>query len=626
MNRLTSNRLRPILLYTLLLVTAYRLAYDGDVNGNLDFFHEGDRLAHVGAILDGKLPFRDVYVQQGLGENVLKPLLACKLFGKSVEALRRLGENSYIYRGYLPPLGLLATLLAAIALVRRPIIVVAVALALLLAFYEISDRHVLGFLSVACCGAFIARRRLRWLLLAGVTASLAAIYSLEVGVYAAAAAIAWLLLDSGSRCVGVLLADRQTAQQAIQQTIQQATRPVPRQGARRVTRLAVRQAGRRLAAYGIGMAIGLAPLLVWCAANGILGDLAHNVYIQLFMRREILPTGYPTPDWQPQMPVASNLLVGAMFVAIFYGMPAVCLVALAIALCRGRPRRAALRSRVILTSLLALAFWASVVGRPDLWHVAYAVGAFFLFSAVCVESLDGLVRRPKLRIGMLGFQAAAVLSLLTLGEGGALARTFLHTESSLLPEYLRRGGKPFAEVRGPRIGCIAMEPDQAAFMQAVVSYIQQHTKPDDTILDLSNNGLLYFLCERRSPTRFHLLSHVGYSSLCREMVAEVLSHDRLPRYVIQVAGGPFPQEDLQSLLDRWYEPETRIGRLELLRCKQAAPVAATRPSGARCVAPCKQSGPIDAIRTSNVYADSRFDGWSVVAISVQAGFDPGSPD
>jgi len=578
MNRQTSNRLRPILLYTLLLVAAYRLAYDGDVNGNLDFYHEGERLAHIGAILDGRLPFRDVYIQQGLGENVLKPLLACKLFGKSVEALRRLGENSYIYRGYLPPLGLLATLLAAIALIRRPIVVAAVALALLLAFYEISDRHVLGFLSVACCGAFIAGRKLRWLLLAGIAASLAAIYSLEVGVYAAAAAIAWLLLDSGSRCVGVLLAARQAAQQAARRGAGQAARPAPRQGARQATRLAVRQAGWRLAAYGTGIAIGLAPLIVWCAANGILGDLAHNVYIQLFMRREIFPTGYPTPDWQPQMPVASNLLVGAMFIAIFYGMPAVCLVALAIALYRDQPRGAALRSRIILTSLLALVFWASVLGRPDLWHVAYAVGAFVVFSAVCVESLGRLARRPKLRTGMLGLQAAAVLSLIFLGEGGALARTFLHTESSLLPEYLRRSGKQFVEVRGPRIGCIAMEPDQAAFTQTVVSYIQQHTKPDDAILDLSNNGLLYFLCERRSPTRFHLLSHVGYSSLCREMVAEVLSYDRLPRYVIQVEGGQFPQEDLKEMLERFYEPETRIGHLELLRCKQTTPGVATAPS------------------------------------------------
>ena len=96
-------RLVPI--HVALIVVAYLVAYNGDVNGNLDFYHEGDRLAPVDAVLDGKLPFRDVYVQQGLGENIIKPILACELFGKSVESLRRLGENSYIYRGYLPPLG-----------------------------------------------------------------------------------------------------------------------------------------------------------------------------------------------------------------------------------------------------------------------------------------------------------------------------------------------------------------------------------------------------------------------------------------------------------------------------------------------------------------------------------------
>ncbi|HVP12744.1 MAG TPA: hypothetical protein VMV94_16335, partial [Phycisphaerae bacterium] len=241
---------KPVI-YLALLAAAYALSYDGDVDGNLDFFHEGERLAHIDAIFDGKLPFRDVFVQHGLGENVIKPVVACRLFGESVESLRRLGENSYIYRGYLPPLGLLATMLAATAILRHPGIVAGTGLVLLTCLYEISDRQIFGFLSVACLGMFIFSRRTWWLAAAGILCALAALYSLEVGTYVAAAGLAWIALDSR-----------------------------PGMGGSSASEL-----GRRGASFAGGLLIGFAPFLAWCLGHGILHDFGHNVYIQVFMRR-----------------------------------------------------------------------------------------------------------------------------------------------------------------------------------------------------------------------------------------------------------------------------------------------------------------------------------------------------
>lgn len=525
---------RP-LIYLLILLAIYRLAYDGNVDGNFDYIHEGDRLAHIDAVMEGKLPFRDVYVQQGLGENILKPLLACKLFGKSVESLRRLGQNSYIYRGYLPPLGLLATLIAAATLIRRSALFVAVCVALPACFYEISDRHIFGFLAVACLGVFITRRRPVWLLSAGVMTSLAGLYSLEVGVYLAAAGVGWAVVDS-------LL--RFQTQRGLAVSILS-----------------------RCAWFLGGAAIGLAPFLVWCVLAGVLRDFARNVYIQLLLRPRIFPAEYPGLPWNEQASVAGNLLVAAMFVLIYYGIPLMyAATLLGLVIRRGRWAGRWRRSRLILTSLLGLAFWGTVVGRPDLWHVAYAFGPVVIFIGVWLDVLPKITPSRAARALAYSFSAAIIAASVLLGQGGVWGRLLWGQESALLPEDLKRDGKRLVICQGPRIGSLALEPQHANFAAEIISYIKEHTTPDEMILDLSDHALLYFLCERRSPTRFHLLSHVGNSPLLGELVKEVLARDRLPRYVVRLASDQHLPGGLDDLVRRYYVPEARIGYLALLRC------------------------------------------------------------
>lgn len=524
------------LLCLLVLIAVYRVAYDGSVDGNFDYIHEGDRLAHMGAILDGKLPFRDVYVQQGLGENIIKPLLAFKFFGESVESLRRLGQNSYIYRGYLPPLGLLATLIAAATLIRRRGLAIAVCVVLPGCLHEISDRHIFGLLAVACLGLYITKRKPRWLAAGGVLTSLAGLYSLEVGLYVAATGIAWAAIDSLLRF--------------------------------RSPRRFLGSVIRRWAWFAGGMVVGLTPFLIWCVWVGVLRDFIHNVYIQLVLRPLVFPTEYPSPTWNGQAGVLGNLLVGAMFALIYYGIPLMYLATLAaLALRRGKWAGRVGRSRLILTSLLGLAFWGTVVGRPDLWHVAYAFGPVVVFLAVWMEVLPGTASSRAARGVVCVFSAAVIAASVFLGQGGSWGRFVWGQESTLLPEDLKRGGKQLVLCRGPRIGSVGMEPQQAAFAAEMVSYIQKHTTPDETILDLSNHALLYFLCERKSPTRFHLLAHVGDSPLVEEMTKEVLAGERLPRYVLRLASDRRLPAPLEDLVHRYYEPEARIGFLELLRCR-----------------------------------------------------------
>src|SRR5438105_12587776 len=103
---------RRLIVVAATVVLAAAIAYNGDIDGNLDTYHEGERLAYIDALQAGKLPFRDIFVEHGLGEDIVKPMLAYTLLGDSVESLRRVGQNAYVYRGVLPPLGVVALVLA----------------------------------------------------------------------------------------------------------------------------------------------------------------------------------------------------------------------------------------------------------------------------------------------------------------------------------------------------------------------------------------------------------------------------------------------------------------------------------------------------------------------------------
>jgi hypothetical protein len=528
----------PALWLLLLIAAATLLAYNGDTDGPLDLYHEGERLAHYDALRGGELPFRDIYVPHGLGEDIIKPLMACRLFGESVESLRRLGQNSYVYRGWLPPLGMAATILAGAVLLRRRTPVALLALMLLTCLYEISDRQILGFLAVAALAGFLQSRRRAWLFGAGVFIGLAGLYSLEVGLYVAVAAGVWIALDAGCR------------------------------GASGESRC------RQVCAAGLAMIGGLAavllPFLAWCVWHGIVGDMLRNVHMQLFLRGELYPSFYPGLDWRAAEPLFSNLRVAGGTALVFYVIPALYACGLMVGLlCRRLGAR--IRSSLMLTGLLGATFWATVLGRPDLWHLAYATGAFFLFAATWFAAVPRLTASTSLRVALLAAPVLALLSLADFGEFGAVGRRVTGRESRMLPAHLRSDDKHLVSVPSiPRLGGVRVDVDQAVYLDAIVSHLRSHTSPTDTILDLSDQGLLLFLCGRRSPTRFHFISYCGTPALRQALLADILNGPAPPRYVLRYASDGRSSDALGRFVAEHYILEARIGYTELLRHTAAA--------------------------------------------------------
>ncbi|MFQ5411238.1 MAG: hypothetical protein ACE5EC_03035 [Phycisphaerae bacterium] len=602
-----STHIARLTLYAFLILTPTLLAYDGNLDGNLDLYHEGERLAAIDALRDGALPFRDIYIPHGLGEDILKPLLACRLFGDSVESLRRLGQNSYFYRGLLPPLGLAAILLAGAVLLRRPGLLALLAAMLLAGLYEVTDRHILGFLAWAALAQYLHTRRLRWLYLAGLGIGGATLYSLEVGLYMGAAASVWLILDAW------LISDPTSTQSP----------------------------GLPLAAGLLSAALVtiLLPFLIWCGWHGIVSDLFQNVQMQLFERKELYPAPYPVPDWHSAESLMNNLRVCGGLLLMFYAIPGLILAGVGIAIRNAIvKKRSSIDSKdppgerlplpygrgsdsaLLLTSLVAACFWATVIGRPDLWHLAFATGPFFLFAAIFLAYLfrktpgsnDTEARNARHaassqsrsarkgrrksrrasasrrsdtpppcpgpsrlfrcgRIAVVALTLLAIASLVDFGQGGILSRRLFDHENRFLPEYLQTKGRKLVKTSIPRLGHIRLRPDQASYLEPLVAYIREHTSDTDTILDLSDQGLLYFLCQRRSPSRYHFVNYCGTPELRRILVDEVRGRGGLPRYVIRYQTDQPTPDALGEFVTRNYQPEIRIGPALLLVRSGTAP-------------------------------------------------------
>lgn len=510
-----------------LLLAAFAATYNGRVDGPLDMYHEGERLAHMDTLLAGGLPYRDVYVPHGLGEDVLKPLAARKLFGDSVASLRRLGQNNYVYRGLLPPLGALSIVLAAWVITRSGIAAGIACALVALGLYEVSERHVFGMLSVASLAMFMHVRRDRWLVVAGLLAALAGLYSLEVGLYALAIGSAWIPLNAW---------------------IQSSSR---------------RTVLRNLLAFAAGFLIGAAPFFAWAAWHGIIPNFWANVAMQLFQRKELYPVGYPTPSWMSDQPILDNLKVAGGTLLLFYVIPISYVAATVVAVSRrGEPDA---RSRVLLAALTGAAFWITVLGRADLWHAAFACAGFFVFVATMATSLKGLIAGRFMRCAALAFGIATVVANLWIGQWGAIGRNWIRFESAFFPLHLRSDDRPMRPTTIPRLAGMAIPVDQADYLETVVNYLQSHTSPDETILDLSDQGLLFYLCERGCPTRFAFVNYCGTAALRAEMVGEITKRKALPAYLIRYTTDVSTPDALGDFVDRHYRLDAQVGPTVLMQ-------------------------------------------------------------
>ena len=514
--------------YILLPIFIYLLIYSGSIHGNIDLFHEGERLAPLNEMLRGGIPFRDIYIQHGLFQNAYLAWFGSQFFEPTLFGVRSMED-------ILDPLGYVALYLLGLQVFRGRFLTafICVVIASGTEFW-VSARHSLGLMSFA----FVANSVMPFhgtrtnkvptfvwkLLLAGLSTSLAFWYSTEIGLYTLGAIGLFLVIYVLQGGFGTESEREKNRGEYL----------LP------------------LISYSCGVLVGFLSVGIYFLFHGALDDVIWNSYIQC--RYQLATWGLAFPSLSETLTLLSTdgwrafvfsegfrwYLPVCIFLIIGTYLTYRCLCGTA-----SKPNA----MKLLLLLLGGIAFFRTALGRSDGGHLIY--GATFLWLLCLLPLESGIFRM---------FQA--YLSALR-GNGRwqhALKAAWILIPIVIFCWYVGEAHQPLAGLRGKwqrlrqnpfkqrvvtqelaRAGKVDIPDDQVEQVQKVVAYIRENTAENEKIFDFTSQGAYYFFANRPSVTRFHQVSYASTPEMQQEII-EVLERDKT-RLVIFKTGGWFDAVD-----------------------------------------------------------------------------------
>jgi hypothetical protein len=548
---------RAIFLGGVIPLLIYAWLYDGFlVHHRIDMHHEGELLAPWNALQSGAVPFRDIYIQHGLFQNVGKGWLAAKLFGVSLASLRTTEH-------LLAPFGHVALYFLGLALFRSWISAVLLVLVASVANSWTVDRQALGLLAVAALaqatrGGQLARTPLTgsWLAglwanplttLSGVATTLAFFYSSEIGIFSATACTGFLLIR--------LLFDGE---------------------------LRGRQRWIPLAAYLVGAIVCFLPFASVLVGVDALDDLVRNTWQQIAYQPTVWGRPYPSLVSTLQSVTSPSTAVAALFGKWFqwYLPPLIYLLAvghLTLRALQGRLWRRPESGVLLLALLTALCYFGSSLSRADSFHLGFGTLLMWGFVGLALEDalrrgfrrLESASGAPaRLRaVVWPGFACAGVAIYLVavhdpIGQIGARVEQI--ASGRYWPRHVRTAW--------PRLGGIRIGDSEFAHIREVVGYVQQHARSGQAIFDFSSQPAYYFLADRPNPTRYALAAYAATREMQREVIDDIerstapLVIYRSGGYLDNLDGVPFAKRSalIESYLRSRYDKAHQIGGTVIL--------------------------------------------------------------
>ncbi|MCG9130952.1 hypothetical protein J5I95_04630 [Candidatus Poribacteria bacterium] len=585
--------------YVILPIFIYLLTYSASIHGNIDLFHEGERLAPLNEMLHGGVPFRDVYVQHGVFQNAYLAWLGSLFFEPTLFGVRSMED-------ILDPLGYVALYLLGLQVFRYRFLTAF--LCILIASgtdFWISPRHSLGLISFAFVANFLTRPQrtsqnsevswwlvfsciftsvtfwfdarlglsmlaasiffaltantfthssntsklnaVSWtLVLAGIFTSLAFWYSTEVGLYTLGG-IGLFLFIYGLRS-GVEIRER----------------PFP------------------LINYSCGLLLGFLPIAAYFFSHGALDDVIWNSYIQC--RYQLATWGLAFPSLSKTLTLLSSDGWRAfIFSEGFRWYLPICVFLIVAAYLTYRSLsgiNSANTMKLLLLLLGGVAFFRTALGRSDGGHLIY--GATFLWLLCLLPLESGIVNMFRVGLSSLrgerSWHAAVktawglipiVIFCWYVGEAHQPLAGFNQ-------KWQRLRQNPFKQntvaQELARAGAVDIPDDQVEQVQKVVAYIQENTEPKEKIFDFTSQGAYYFFANRPGVSRFHQVSYASTPAMQQEVI-EALEEDKT-RLVIFKTGGWFDAVDgirveerhalIAAYLQENYEPAIDINGTEIL--------------------------------------------------------------
>ncbi len=569
--------------YILIPIFIYLLVYNGNINGGIDMFHEGERLAPLNEMLHGGVAFRDVYVQHGLFQNAYLSWFGSKIFEPTLMGVRSMER-------VLAPLGYIALYLLGLQVFRGRFFTAFICFLIASGSnFSVSPRHSLGLLSFVFIASYLTYNREKglfvpwqrnlsekptWLIhlvrfgwkliLAGFFTSCAFWYSTEVGLYTLGAIGLFLTIYS------------------LQRRIQSHLRPLP------------------LTAYCSGVLLGFLPVAIYFLTHGALDDAIWNSYIQC--KYQIATWGLRFPSLTGTLGIISEngwrdfiLSTGFRWYLPIFVYMCVASYLTYRRLCRSRVS-ADDALKLLLLLLGGIAYFRTALGRSDGGHLHY--GSTFLWL-ICLFPIDrgisgilNLFRNGEAgeslrnRLSMLKENArwrnaiTAAWILIPIAVCGWYIGEVHHPLEGFRNKWNRMQANQFrpriATEELDRAGKVDLPDNQVEQIQKVVSFIQENTDPKEKIFDFTSQGAYYFFANRPSVTRFHMVSYASTPGMQREIIAN-LEKDQT-RLVIFKTGGWFdrvdgiPVEERHPLIAQYlaenYEQAVNINNTEILLRKQ----------------------------------------------------------
>ena len=234
--------------YVLLPIFIYLLTYSGNIHGEIDLFHEGERLAPLNEMLRGGIPFRDIYVQHGLFQNTYLAWVGSQLFEPTLFGLRSMER-------LLDPLGYVTLYLLGLQVFRGRFLTAFICVLMTSGTeFWVSARHSLGLISFVFVANFLKQSSAWKLLFAGLFTILAFWYSTEIGLYTLGAIGLFLVIYALQSGIGIECSG------AHKERLRKSMRP--------------------LISYSCGMLLGFLPVGIYFLFHGALDDVIWNSYIQ----------------------------------------------------------------------------------------------------------------------------------------------------------------------------------------------------------------------------------------------------------------------------------------------------------------------------------------------------------
>jgi hypothetical protein len=501
----------------------------------VDLFHRGETLGPASDYLRGKTPYLDVFVLHGMLENGLLDAWLMGWLGRdaAVAAARAVIVGSLTFPAvYLiglilfrsVPLSLLTVAISLFTFVdNQRVVVHLVAVALLLIAMRSGRR-----------GAYLA---------SGAVAGFGIFYSLDIGLYAVATAVAAIPL------VGWL----------------------QRSGRLRIERFRLSHA---ILFWTAGLLAGVAPFVLWLASRGALGTFFVTSFATIPPLVDAV-WSLPFPNFVTMfrgdlsLRAISDFILGERIRFILN--PLLISFALIVLTRRFIQRRGEPADALFLTIVIAaLVAQRSALGRADFQHQYFAA---YLIGVIVV--MLGLRALRKMRSAGTTGSATAFRSL-------AAAVVLLAGAVVLWVPDLLTARLDSTILYRPRISGVGYTDAEAAAVQKRIALFRdavgEMTRRVDPMFDFSNQPALYFYAERPNPTRFYQIPVASPPEFQMEII-EALERSRTPLVIRNSPGGydrfdGIPNErraaTLARYLDEQYEPWRTVGGIDLWRRRAGA--------------------------------------------------------